>query len=252
MRFKDKVVVITGGAQGLGAYYAARFADAGADVAVCDVASCDDTAADVRSRGRAALGLQTDVTKAADCTAFIAASEAELGGVDILINNAALYGGLSFGAFSTLDEDEWDACMTVNVKGVWQMCKAVLPAMQKRSGGSIVNIASLAATYGMPYGVHYAASKGAVISMTRAIAREVGRYDIRVNAVAPSLIDTPGTKQFLKDREEKMTGAVVAGQTIRKQVDEADVAGTVMYLASDDAKLITGQTIAVDGGTVML
>lgn len=252
MRFDGKVVAITGGAQGLGAYYAQRFAEEGAKIAVCDVQSCDETVGAIDALGAEAIGNHCDVTKADECSAFAKAIQDRYGRLDILINNAALYGGLTFGPFSNIEETEWDACMGINVKGIWQMCKAAVPLMKESGGGSIVNVASLAATFGMPYGVHYSASKGAVISLTRAMAREIAKTDIRVNAVAPSLIDTPGTKRFLKDMEEKMTGAVVQGQSIKRQLGQEDVAGTVLYLASDDAKFITGQTIAVDGGTVML
>lgn len=252
MRFAGKVVMITGAAQGLGAHYAALFAKEGADVAVCDIHDCGESVKTVEALGKQAVASICDVTKSGDCQAFAENAQDRFGRIDILINNAALYGGLSFGPFDSIDEDEWDACMGINVKGIWQMCKAAVPIMKKSGGGSIVNIASLAATFGMPYGVHYSASKGAVISMTRALAREIAKTGIRVNAVAPSLIDTPGTKRFLKDMEEKMTSAVVQGQSIKRQLTPDDVAGTVMYLASDDAQFITGQTIAVDGGTVML
>lgn len=252
MRFENTVVAITGGAQGLGAHYAQRFAKEGADVALCDLNDCSDTVAAVEALGRQAIGTECDVTKAADCKAFLSAIQDKFERLHVLINNAALYGGLTFGPFSSIDEDEWDACMRINVKGIWQMCKAAVPIMKDSGGGSIVNVASLAATFGMPYGVHYSASKGAVIAFTRALAREIAKTGIRVNAVAPSLIDTPGTQRFLQDMEEKMTGAVVQGQAIKRQLSQDDVAGSVLYLASDDAKFITGQTIAVDGGTVML
>ncbi|MFZ5608220.1 MAG: SDR family NAD(P)-dependent oxidoreductase [Pseudomonadota bacterium] len=252
MRFKDKVVVITGAAQGLGAYYALRFAAEGAKVALGDVADCAASAAAVTEQGGTALAHHCDVTKAASAGEFIAKVASHFGRLDALVNNAALYGALTFGPFEAIAEEEWDACMAVNVKGVWQMAKAALPAMTAGGGGSIVNIASLAATYGMPYGVHYSASKGAVIGFTRALAREVARHDIRVNAVAPSLIATPGTEKFLKDKAARVTQAVVGGQAIRRQLTEEDIAGVVLFLASDEAKFMTGQTLAVDGGTVML
>lgn len=248
MRFQEKVVVITGGAQGLGAYYAKRFAKEGAKVALCDVLDCTPIASEI---GDTAYGQSCDITKTQDTQSFIENAVAKFGTVDILINNAALYGALNFGPFDQIDEDEWDACMQVNVKGIWQMCKAAMPHM-KDKGGAIVNVASLAATFGMPYGVHYSASKGAVISLTRALAREVARHGIRVNAIAPSLIDTPGTQGFLKDRADKVRDAVVGGQALREQITQEDVAGAVMFLASEDAKHMTGQTLAVDGGTVML
>lgn len=253
MRFENQVVAITGAAQGLGAYYAQRFAAEGAKVALCDVAPCDETVSKVEDLGGEALGMRCDVTSAEDCLTFIAKTQETFGRLDTLVNNAALYAGLSFGPFTKISEEEWDTCMGINVKGVWQMCKAAVPLMKQGGrGGSIINIASLAATFGMPYGGHYSASKGAVIGFTRSLAREIAKTEIRVNAVAPSLIDTPGTKAFLKDMEEKMTGAVVQGQSIKRQLTQEDVAGTVLFLASDDAKFLTGQTLAVDGGTVML
>lgn len=252
MRFKDQVVVITGGAQGLGAYYAKRFASEGAHIALCDVQDCDHAVGEVTKLGRKAIGDICDITDAHAARDFITKVLEAFGKVDVLINNAALYGALNFGPFDQIEEEEWDACMAVNVKGIWQMCKAVYPAMKANGGGAIVNVASLAATYGMPYGVHYSASKGAVVGLTRALAREVAKANIRVNAVAPSLMDTPGTRTFLKDRADKVTDAVVGGQAIRKQLTQEDVAGTVLFLASHEASFTTGQTLAVDGGTVML
>ena len=117
----------------------------------------------------------------------------KFGRIDVLVNNAALYGSLNFAPFDKLDEKEWDATMNVNVKGIWQCCKAVLPTMKKQQSGSIINISSLAAMYGMPNGLHYTTSKAAVIGATRGLARELGRYNIRVNAVAPNVVNTDAT-----------------------------------------------------------
>src|SRR5215208_3790667 len=115
------------------------------------------------------------------------------GRIDALVNNAALYGSLKGGRFDAISESDWDAAMAVNVKGIWNCCKAVVPALRQAGGGSIVNIASLAATYGMPFALHYTTSKAAVIGLTRGLAREVGRDRIRVNALAPSAVITEGT-----------------------------------------------------------
>ncbi len=170
----------------------------------------------------------------------------------ILVNNAALYGSLSFVPFDRLDEDEWDATMNVNVKGIWQCCKAVVPLMKAQESGSIVNISSLAATYGMPNGLHYTASKAAVIGATRGLARELGRYNIRVNAVAPNVVNTDATGEVFGDKRDKVVDVTMSQQSIRKPLETEDIVGAVLYLSSDHSKLTTGQTIMVDGGTVFL
>ena len=142
--------------------------------------------------------------------------------------------------------------MAVNVKGIWNCCKAAVPAMRQAGSGSIVNIASLAATYGMPYGLHYTASKAAVIGLTRGLARELGRDRIRVNALAPSAVLTEGTNEFFGDKLDRALQAVKAGQTIQRNLVPSDLTGSVTWLLSDESGFVTGQTIAVDGGTVML
>jgi 3-oxoacyl-[acyl-carrier protein] reductase len=179
------------------------------------------------------------------------------GRLDALINNAALYGALHGGRFDAIDEAEWDAAMAVNVKGIWNCCKAAVPAMRQSvhegtGGGSIVNIASLAATYGMPYGLHYTTSKAAVIGLTRGLARELGRDRIRVNALAPSAVVTEGTREFFGAKLDRALETIKSQQTIQRNLMPPDLAGTVLWLISDASGFVTGQTIAVDGGTVML
>ena len=142
--------------------------------------------------------------------------------------------------------------MNVNAKGIWQCCKAVLPAMKKGEGGAIINISSLAAIYGMPNGLHYTASKAAVIGITRGLAREVGRFNIRVNTVAPNVVNTDATSEVWGDKRDKIMAATQSQQAIRKPLEKEDIVGTVLFLASDLSKLTTGQTIMVDGGTVLL
>jgi 3-oxoacyl-[acyl-carrier protein] reductase len=252
MKFDNKVVVVTGAARGLGQEYARQFARRGASVVACDLRSCDDTLAIVRQEGAEGLSLETDVTDPVSTEAMATAAVDAFGGIDILVNNAALYGSLTFVPFDRLDEGEWDATMNVNVKGIWQCCKAVVPAMKARKGGSIVNISSLAATYGMPNGLHYTASKAAVIGLTRGLAREVGRFDIRVNAVAPNVVNTDATGEVFGDKRDKVVEVTLSQQAIRKPLETEDIVGAVLFLASDLSKLTTGQTIMVDGGTVML
>jgi NAD(P)-dependent dehydrogenase (short-subunit alcohol dehydrogenase family) len=252
MNFENKVVVVTGAARGLGQEYARQFARLGAKVAVNDLRDCSETLEIIKQEGSVGIMSTTDVTSAKSSGEMAAAVVEEFGRIDVLINNAALYGSLTFAPFDQLDEDEWDATMNVNVKGIWQCSKAVLPAMKEQQGGSIINITSLAAVYGMPNGLHYTASKAAVIGVTRGMAREVGRYNIRVNAVAPNVVNTDATSEVFGDKRDKVVDVTMSQQSIRKPLETEDIVGTVLFLGSDHSKLTTGQTIMVDGGTVFL
>jgi len=252
MNFENKVVVITGAARGLGQEYARQFARLGASVAVNDLRDCSETLAIVESEGSAGIQTTTDVTSAYSSREMAAAVVERFGRIDVLVNNAALYGSLTFAPFDKLDEAEWDAVMNVNVKGIWQCSKAVLSSMKGQAGGSIINIASLAAVYGMPNGLHYTTSKAAVIGATRGMARELGRYNIRVNAIAPNVVNTDATGEVFGDKRDKIVDVTLSQQAIRKPLETEDIVGTVLFLASDHSKLTTGQTIMVDGGTVFL
>jgi NAD(P)-dependent dehydrogenase (short-subunit alcohol dehydrogenase family) len=249
MSLTGKVVLITGAARGLGLEYAASLGQAGAHVVAGDVADC---AAAVAAAGNRALGMTLDVANVASCDSFAERAMERFGRIDALINNAALYGSLSGGRFNQIPEADWDAAMAVNVRGIWNCCKAVVPAMRQSGGGSIVNIASLAATYGMPFALHYTTSKAAVIGLTRGLARELGRDNIRVNAVAPSAVMTEGTVEFLGDKLDRGLEVIRAAQSIQRTLEPADLVGTIAWLIGDGSKFVTGQTIAVDGGTVML
>lgn len=248
----SRVAIVTGAARGLGADYCLGFAKVGMPVVAGDVRDCAGTVKKVDEAGGQAVAVELDVTDADSARAMVATALEAFGRVDVLVNNAAMYGNLHMGTFDTIDEGEWDACMAVNVKGLWQCCKAVVPAMREQGGGSIVNVSSLAAVYGMPNFLHYATSKGAVIGFTRALARELGRHRIRVNAIAPSMVGTAGTAEAMGDDVDRFAEAVQRNQSIRKVLDPADLVGTVLYLASDQSRFVTGQTIMVDGGSVFL
>jgi len=251
MPLAGKTIAITGAARGLGQEFARHLATLGANLVVGDVNDCGATVELVAAAGSKAAAVTLDVTDPASAQAMVEAGVAAFGRLDGLVNNAALYGALKGGRFDGIPESEWDACMAVNVKGIWNCCKAAVPAM-RQAGGSIVNIASLAATYGMPYGLHYTTSKAAVIGLTRGLARELGRDRIRVNALAPSAVLTEGTSEFFGDKLDRALAAVKAGQTIQRNLVPGDLTGTVAWLLSDESGFVTGQTIAVDGGTVML
>ena len=249
MSVADKVVLITGAARGLGFEYARFLGEAGARIVAGDITDCTVAAS---AAGNGAVGVTLDVTDIASADSMVELAMERFGRIDALINNAALYGSLRGGRFNQIAEADWDATMAVNVKGIWNCCKAVVPAMRQSGGGSIINIASLAATYGMPFALHYTTSKAAVIGLTRGLARELGRDNIRVNAVAPSAVMTEGTAEFFGERLDRALEMVRAGQSIQRTLEPADLTGTVAWLISDGVRFVTGQTIAVDGGTVML
>src|ERR1700731_3015570 len=244
-----KVAIVTGAARGLGREFARALAEAGAKVVAADVNDCGET---VALAGKNATAIRGDVADMASVQGIVDAAAGQFGRVDILVNNAALYATLKGGRFEKIEEAEWDAAMRVNVKGIWQCCKAVVPAMRKAGGGSIVNLASLAATYGTPFALHYTTSKAAVIGLTRGLARELGRDNIRVNCLAPSAVMTEGPMGFRADKLERGLEVIRAGQSIQRTLEPSDLSGTIEWLLGDGSGFVTGQTIAVDGGTVML
>ena len=206
----------------------------------------------VTDAGGRATGVLLDVADVNSVTEMAAAAKAAFGRIDVLVNNAALYGSLTGGRFDSIAEQEWDAAMSVNVKGIWNCCKAVVPVMRETGGGSIINIASLAATYGLPYALHYTTSKAAVIGLTRGLAREIGRDEIRVNAIAPTAVVTEGTREFFGAKLDQALDVIKDDQAIKRNLVPDDVVGAILWLASDASRFVTGQTIAVDGGTVLL
>lgn len=249
---EGKVIIVTGAARGLGRTYAERLASDGAKIVAGDIRECSDTVAAITSAGGEVQSVTLDVADSASCAAMAEAAIGAFGRIDGIVNNAALYGGLSSGKADALDEDEWNQVMNINVTGVWRCCKAVIPHMRDAGGGSIVNIASLAAVYGLPNSLHYATSKAAVIGMTRSMARELGRSWIRVNAIAPTAVMTEGTEEFFGERLDKAKQIIAGGQSLQRNLETDDLVGTVRYLLSDDSRFVTGQTIMVDGGTVFL
>jgi 3-oxoacyl-[acyl-carrier protein] reductase len=252
MQLENKVAIVTGAARGLGRAYARAMAKEGAAIVACDVNDCTETVEAITGAGGEALSVVTDITDIDSCRAMAEQAVEHLGRVDVLVNNAALYGGLKGARFEQLDEAQWDAVMNVNIKGVWNCCRALVDPIRAAGGGSIINIASLAAVYGLPYGLDYVASKAAVIGMTRGMARELGRDNIRVNAVAPSAVMTEGTEEFFGEKFEKAKKVVAAGQLISRNLETDDLTGTIVYLASDSSAFVTGQTHMVDGGSWFL
>ncbi|MCB1339197.1 MAG: glucose 1-dehydrogenase [Maritimibacter sp.] len=241
-----KRVVVTGAAGGLGRAFALGFAAAGAKLLVADIRpeGIDETVALIRASGGIAEAVTVDVTSAASCAALAEAARAAYGGADVLINNAAIYAGLERRPFEEIDEAVFDRVMAVNVKGVWQMSRALTPLMRENGGGAIVNIASATVFSGSPQWMHYVASKGAVIAMSRSMARELGADGIRVNVIAPGFTLTEASLGLIEDAASY---GVTRG-ALQRASDPADMVGGALYLASPLAGFVTGQTVVIDGG----
>lgn len=248
MRLSGKVAVITGGAAGIGFAYARRFLEEGARVVLADVAEPAAAAGKLDDPERV-LAVRTDVSAAADVRAMVDAAVARFGRIDVLVNNAAVFASLKPQPFDEIPEAEWDRVMAVNVKGVWNGARAVAPVMRAQGGGRIVNVASAIVAKGTAFLLHYVTSKGAVVAMTRALARELGPSGITVNAVAPGLILSE-TVQANPDLTGFQTTAIMQARSLKRDAFPEDVEGAVVFLASDDAAFMSGQTLIVDGGSV--
>ena len=252
MELLGKTVVVTGGGRGLGRAYCESLAQQGANVVAADIRDTGSTVEAVKTSGGQAIGVHLDVTDASSCDDMAKAAIAAYGRIDSLVNNAALYGDISGGRCDQIPYSQWDNVMNVNIKGIWNCCRACVPSIRESGGGTIINISSLAATYGMPYALDYAMSKAAVIGMTRSLARELGRDWIRVNAVAPTAVLTEGTEEYMGEKMEKALAVIASNQALSANLEPKDMVGTISFLVSDASKFITGQTIMVDGGTTLL
>lgn len=250
MQLKDKVAIITGSARGMGKTFALRFAREGAKLTICDILDCETTAKEIETIGGEVLALKTDVTSEEDTVEMAKKTVERFGRIDILINNAAIYGGIEMKDFiKPIEEirgDEWDKILAVNVKGVFLCCKAVIPYMKKQGGGKIVNIASTAGLTGKSIFLHYSTSKGAVITLTKGLAEALGDFNINVNAVAPAMVWTEATQSLLS--EELAQQEVDTMQILHRKMMPEDIAGAVVFLSSDDSSMMTGQTVAVNAG----
>jgi len=249
MRLEGRVALVTGGASGIGAATCRRLAAEGARVAVTDLnlKPAEELAAELDG-----AAFELDVRSTASVGAALEALERDLGPPDVLVNNA---GYDEFGFFTGTDEGLWDRVLAVNLRGVIAVTHAVLPGMQERGRGRIVNVASEAGRVGSHGSAVYSAAKGGVIGFTKAVAREAARYGITCNAVAPGPIETPllmAAPEQLGELGQKIVKTMVSSTALRRLGQPEEVAATIAFLASDDASYVTGQALGVSGGLAMI
>jgi NAD(P)-dependent dehydrogenase (short-subunit alcohol dehydrogenase family) len=240
---KDRVAVVSGAAAGIGKAIALRLAAEGAAVEILDIKSAEEACAEIREKGGKANAEIADVTKEDQIQRAVAAISERHRGVDILVNNAGILSGRT--PWHELTYDEVNRFVQINYIGYFLVSKAIYPLLKKSQYGRLINIASRTYFLANPGQMAYVAAKGAVMGMTRVLAKEMGEDGITVNAVAPGMVATPGTQAH---SQEEAFNRVMMNQAIKKRVQPEHLAALVAFLASDDAELITGQMILCDGG----
>jgi NAD(P)-dependent dehydrogenase (short-subunit alcohol dehydrogenase family) len=234
VKLEGRVALVTGGAQGIGEAIADGLAAEGATVVIADLNPPDG-------------GICADVADEADVQRMVDETVERHGRLDVLINNAGLYASLAMRPFTEIPLEEWRQVMDVNVASMFLTCRAAVPVMREQGGGKIVNISSGTPFRGVPFLLHYVTSKGAIVALTRALARELGKDNIHVNCVAPGFTMSAGVAAH-PEVVEKLRDVSIAARTIQRDQLPEDVVGAVVFLCTSDADFITGQTMVIDGG----
>ena len=252
MRLKDKVAIITGGNQGIGKDYCFGFIKEGAKVVVAarNIEKSEGVVKELIAAGGDAIALKVDVSKEEDTKMMAAKAVEKYGKIDILLNNAAIYSGLTMQPWDTITPEEWDWVFSVNVRGQWLAMKAVTPYMKQSGKGKVINTASTTALMGIPFLLHYAASKGAVIALSRCAANELGEFGINVNTICPGLTLTEASTE-MKGQPPGLAEFVSSMSAMKKSQQPEDLVGGALFLASDESDFISGHLLVVDGGMAM-
>lgn len=250
MRLKDQVAIITGAAQGIGAAFAVGFAKEGAKIVIGDISDAATTVEKVKQAGSEAISVKTDVNNEAACLALAKAAVDKFGKVDILINNAAIFGNIVLKPFMDVTSEEYKKVVEVNTSGAFHCIKAVFPYM-KDKGGKIINISSASILEGVPGMPHYVASKGAIMALTRCLAREIGDFNIRINTIAPGFTHSEGGDKFDASKAlplPPLDDLQIPFRCLKRPGKPEDLVGLALFLASNDSAFVTGQMIVHDGG----
>ena len=247
MRLKEKVAILTGGAQGIGKAYALRMAEEGAKIVIADIQDAGEVVRAIEDNGGEAVAMNTDVADEESAKVMAQKTLERFGKIDVLVNNAAFFANIVKKPFHEISASEWDKVISVNLKGPFLCAKAVYPQMKKQGKGKIINISSGTWYVGVPFFLHYVTTKAGIVGFTRSLATEVGDDGICVNSIAPGFTETDILKKKPQDPKEVLK-EIVASRCIKRAEAPEDLTGTVVFLASDDSDFITGQTILVDGG----
>ncbi|MGD0627295.1 MAG: SDR family oxidoreductase [Thermodesulfobacteriota bacterium] len=247
MYLKDKVAIVTGSAMGIGRAMAEGLASEGASIVIADVARADVAAKEMKDKGFKAIGVKGDVSSQQDTEKMAAETLKAFRRIDILVNNAGIYTSLIPGPFEKITVEEWRRVMDVNVLGMFLCCRAVIGEMRKNKSGRVINLSSGTPFKGIPYLLHYTTSKGAVVALTRALAKEVGADNILVNAIAPGFTLSDGVMASEIQLKHFREVSAKARTLVRDQYPQ-DLVGAVKFFAGPDSSFITGQTLVVDGG----
>jgi NAD(P)-dependent dehydrogenase (short-subunit alcohol dehydrogenase family) len=240
---EGKVAIVTGAAKGIGAAIADGLDAEGARIVVADLQGAQEAA----ERYPDGLGLTVDVSSEEDVERMAGETVEQAGGVDILVNNAGLYASLAMRSFEQIPLEEWRQVMDVNVASMFLTCRAVVPCMRERGGGRIVNISSGTPFRGVPFLLHYVTSKGAIVTFTRALAKELGGDEILVNCVAPGFTMSAGVEEH-PEVVEALRDVSVSARTLKRDQMPEDIVGAVVFLCGPGATFVTGQTMVIDGG----
>ena len=244
---QSKTIIVTGASTGIGQAFSVACASYGAKIIVADMNSGEETVEIIKSKGGEAKFVEVDVANEKSTDLMAKAAYDWTGRVDGLINNAAYFREVKLTPFEEIDVAVWDKIFDVNVKGIWQCSKAVIPYMRNNNGGSIINISSVVAVAGQPGYLHYVATKGAVLAMTKGLAKECGKDLVRVNTIAPGFVITDATK----NRPIEWQQTFLKARAISREQRPEDLVGTAVYLLSDLSSFVSGQTHVVDGGHIM-